>query len=125
MGQISKLLDVRTASLSRLARLAPMYGMADAPGEDEQKKRQSPPPVEFLRPGETQAPLPARDQTPAAWVPRPEEYQRPTSWMPPSSAAPATSNLPKVAGGLPIISAGVGRCGGMHNARAWSSVRPD
>src|SRR2546422_4510843 len=90
--------------------------MADAPGEDEKKKRQPPPPVEFLRPGETQAPLPARGQTPAAWVPRPEEYQRPTSWMPPSSAAPATSNLPKVAGGLLIISPGGGMSGGIYNA---------
>ena len=99
-----------------------MYGMADAPGEDEQKKRQSPPPVEFLRPGETQAPLPARDQTPAAWVPRPEEYQRPTSWMPPSSAAPATSNLPKVAGVLLITSAVVGMSGAIYNAVTLPSV---
>src|SRR2546430_16957639 len=78
--------SLRTASLSRLARLARMYGMADEPGEDEQKKRQSPPPVEFLRPGETKAPLPARVLLPDAWVPLPVEYQSTTSWMPPSDA---------------------------------------
>src|SRR2546427_11182747 len=102
-----------------------MYGMADEPGEEEKKKRQSPPPVEFLRPGETQAPLPARDQPPAAWVPRPEEYQRPTSWMPPSSAAPATSNLPKVAGVLLIFFPVVGMSGGPHHAGAVPSVAAD
>ena len=91
--------------------------MADEPGEEEQKKRSSPPPVEFLKPGETQGPLPPRDQLPAAWVPRPEEYQRPTSWIPPTSSAPrAPSNLPKIAGVLLIVSAAVGMSGAIYNA---------
>jgi len=86
--------------------------MADAPNEEEQKKRSPPPPVEFLKPGETQGALPSRDQLPAAWVPRPEEYQRPTSWTPPTATgAPATSNLPKLAGVLLMISAVVGMSG--------------
>src|SRR5467141_18065 len=100
---------IPTAPLSRLGRLAQIDGMADESGEEEQKKRTSPPPVEFLKPGETQGPLPPRDQLPAAWVPRPEEYQRPTSWIPPTSSAPrAPSNLPKIAGVLLIVSAVVG-----------------
>src|SRR2546430_10187695 len=99
-----------------------MTGGAAPPGGEEKKRPQPPPPVEFLRPGETQAPLPARDQPPAAWVPRPEEYQRPTSWMPPSSAAPAASNLPKVAGGLLIIFPVVGMSGAIFKAGALPSV---
>src|SRR5437660_11529721 len=86
--------------------------MAEESGEEEPKKRPSLPPVEFLKPGETQGPLPPRDQLPAAWVPRPEEYQRPTSWIPPTSSAPrAPSNLPKIAGILLIVSAVVGMSG--------------
>jgi len=115
--------DVITAPLSRLGRLAPIDGMADEPGEEEQKKRPSPPPVEFLKPGETQGPLPPRDQLPAAWVPRPEEYQRPTSWAPPPAGAPrAPSNLPKIAGVLLIVSAVVGMSGAIYNAVTLPSV---
>ena len=95
----------------------PMHGMADEPGDDQQKKRPSLPPVEFLKPGETQGPLPPRDQSPAAWVPRPEEYQRPSSWTPPPTRAPpSASNLPKIAGVLLIASAVVGMSGAIYNA---------
>lgn len=97
--------------------------MAEASGEEEPKKRPSPPPVEFLKPGETQGPMPPRDQLPAAWVPRPEEYQRPTSWIPPTSSAPrAPSNLPKIAGVLLIVSAVVGMAGAIYQAVALPSV---
>src|SRR5437016_14433751 len=91
--------------------------MAEESGEEEPKKRPSLPPVEFLKPGETQGPLPSRDQLPAAWVPRPEEYQRPTSWIPPTSSAPrAPSNLPKIAGVLLIVSAVVDMSVAMYYA---------
>src|SRR2546427_711828 len=97
--------------------------MAEESGEEEPKKRPAPPPVEFLKPGETQGPLPPRDQLPAAWVPRPEEYQRPTSWIPPTSSAPrAPSNLPKIAGVLLIVSAVVGMAGAIYQAVALPSV---
>ena len=97
--------------------------MADAPNGEEQKKRSPPPPVEFLKPGETQGPLPPRDQLPAAWVPRPEEYQRPTLWTPPTATgAPATSNLPKLAGVLLMISAVVGMSGAIYNPVTLPSV---
>jgi len=97
--------------------------MAEESGEEEPKKRPSLPPVEFLKPGETQGPLPPRDQLPAAWVPRPEEYQRPTSWIPPTSSAPrAPSNLPKIAGILLIVSAVVGMSGAIYNAVTLPSV---
>src|SRR5438034_10846069 len=46
------------------------------PDDEERKKRPSPPPVEFVKPGEAPAPLPPRDQSPAAWVTRPEDYLR-------------------------------------------------
>jgi hypothetical protein len=97
--------------------------MADAPGEEEPKKRPSPPPVEFLK-REEQGPLPPREQMPAAWVPRPEDYQRPSSWMPPPAAgAPrAPSNLPKIAGVLLILSAVVGMAGAVYNAVTLPSV---
>src|SRR5438046_8399786 len=97
--------------------------MADEPGEEDQKERPARPPVEFLKPGETQGPLPPRDQLPAAWVPRPEEYQRPTSWAPPPAGAPrAPSNLPKIAGVLLIVSAVVGMSGAIYNAVTLPSV---
>lgn len=47
--------------------------MEPAPSD---KKRQQPPPIEFLRPGETQAPPQEKPQGPVAWVPSPEEFQR-------------------------------------------------
>ena len=90
--------------------------MPDETEEEAQKKRQSPPPLEFLRPGEAQAPLPPRDQSPAAWVPKPEEYQPPSSWTPPPRVRASASNLPKIVGILLILSAGLGMAGAIYSA---------
>jgi hypothetical protein len=78
--------------------------MADEHSESREKTRE-PPPVEFIKPGEAQAPLPPRDQ-PAAWVPRPEDYQRPTAPWTPAAGPARPSNLPTAAGIL-LILAGV------------------
>jgi hypothetical protein len=97
--------------------------MAAEPDQEGPKKRPSPPPVEFLRPGEEQGPLPPRDQTPAAWVPRPEDYQRPSSWMPPPAGTPRpASNLPRIAGILLLVSAVVGMAGAVYNAVTLPTV---
>lgn len=97
--------------------------MPDETDEEAQKRRQSPPPVEFLKPGETQAPLPTRDQPPAAWVPRPEEYQPPRSWTPPARPTAAGGpNLPKIAGALLIVAAVLGMAGSVYNAVTLPSV---
>src|SRR5437899_12781958 len=71
--------------------------MASDPSEDEKRRRDSPPPVEFVRPSETQGPPPPRDQPPAAWVPRPEDYQVPPSWAGPAPRPVGPSNLTKLA----------------------------
>lgn len=58
-----------------------------------------------MKPGETQASLPPRDQPPAAWVPRPEEFQRPQPWAaPPRARGPGARS--KFAG-LCLILAGI------------------
>ena len=95
--------------------------MASDSPEEEQKKRQSPPPVEFLKPGEAQAPLPPRDQ-PAAWVPRPEDYQPPPAWTPPAGQGRGASNLPRIAGTLLAVSAILGMAGAIYNAVTLPSV---
>ena len=87
--------------------------MADDSSQEDPKKRQEAPPLEFLRPGESQAPLPPRDQ-PVAWVPRPDEYQ-PRQWQAPARPPP-TSNLPKIAGALLILAGAVGMAGAIYNA---------
>src|SRR5213083_545184 len=73
--------------------------MADDPSEEEEKRRQSPPPVEFVRPSETQGPAPPRDQPPAAWVPRPEDYQVPPGWA--GRPARGPFQPPEDRGGVP------------------------
>src|SRR5256884_1543296 len=70
--------------------------------DEEQKKRPSPPPVEFVKPGEAPAPLPPRDQPPAAWVTRPEDYLRQVA-PPPQLRAPG--QIHRVAGILLVLSA--------------------
>src|SRR5437870_902862 len=72
------------------------------PDDEEQKKRPSPPPVEFVKPGEAPAPLPPRDQPPAAWVTRPEDYLRQVAPAP-QLRAPGQMHL--VAGILLVLSA--------------------
>src|SRR2546425_9560348 len=51
--------------------------MAGHSSDEDEKRRQTPPPVEFVRPSEAQGPAPPRDQPPVAWVPRPEEFGQP------------------------------------------------
>ena len=94
--------------------------MASEPTEDE-RRRDSPPPLEFVRPDEGQAPLPARDQ-PAAWVPRPEDYRPPDQWAPPARPPPGRSNLPKIAGVLLVLAGVVGMAGAIYNAVTLPSV---
>src|SRR2546430_16959663 len=71
--------------------------MAGDSSDEEEKRRQSPPPVEFVRPSEAQGPAPPRDQPPAAWVPRPEEFgpppQQPFPGAWPQVAPPTTRPL--------------------------------
>ena len=80
---------------------------SDSP-EDEPKRRETPPPLEFVRPTEAQQAPPPRDQTPAAWVPRPEEFgQRPREPFPqawPQAARPSTRAL---LGGVLLILSGL------------------
>ena len=96
--------------------------MADGSGDEDERRRPSPPPVEFLKPHEAPAPLPPRDQPPAAWVPRPEDFRSPASWRPPPGGAPAASNLPRIAGALLLASAVIGMAGSVYNAVTLPSV---
>lgn len=96
--------------------------MGEGSDGEGDKRRSTPPPVEFLKPGEPQAPLPPRDQSPAAWVPRPEDYQGPPSWTPPAAAAAGGSNLPKLAGILLLVSATIGMAGAMYSALSLPTV---
>ncbi len=91
--------------------------MADETPEEEPRRRPSAPPLEFLRPGETQ--VPQQEQgSPAAWVPRPEDYRQPKpSGSPPRFGAPGgRSNLPTVAGVLLILAAVVGMAAAVYNS---------
>jgi len=82
---------------------------SDSP-HDEPKRRETPPPLEFVRPTEAQETPPPRDQTPAAWVPRPEEFgQRPRPQEPfpqawPQAARPSPRAL---LGGVLLILSGL------------------
>lgn len=96
--------------------------MASDPSEDEKRRRDSPPPVEFMRPAETQGPPPPRDQTPAAWVPRPEDYQVPPTWAGPAARSPGPSNLPKIAAVFLLLSGILGMAGAIANALSLPSV---
>lgn len=64
--------------------------MTDDEPEGSDRKRPEPPPIEFLKPGETPAP-PAETQAPAAWVTRPEDYQQPAY---PVAPAPSRQGQP-------------------------------
>ncbi|HEY7587914.1 MAG TPA: hypothetical protein VIB49_04095 [Thermoplasmata archaeon] len=79
--------------------------MADSGAPEDRPKRQEPPPLEFLRPGDQ--PPPPSSQPPAAWVPRPEDFQRPTYYQPPA-ARPAGGNRGTVAGALLILAGLIG-----------------
>lgn len=74
----------------------------------QDKKRPAPPPLEFLKPGETQSP-PAAQQAPAAWVTRPEDFQRPTYTVGPAPPrAASTGRFGLVAGVLLLLAGGFG-----------------
>src|SRR5438093_13262229 len=80
--------------------------MAGDSSDEEGKRRQTPPPVEFVRPSEAQGPAPPRDQPPAAWVPRPEEFGPPPQQPFPGAwpqVAPRTTR-PTIGGALVLIS---------------------
>src|SRR2546427_10261337 len=80
--------------------------MAGDSSDEEEKRRQTPPPVEFVRPSEAQGPAPPRDQPPAAWVPRPEEFGPPPQQPFPGAwpQAAARTTRPIIGGALLIIS---------------------
>jgi len=82
-------------------------GISTAASEtpDQPRRREEPPPIEFVKPGE-QAPLPPREQPPAAWVPQPEEFQRPPpAWTPPVTRPTGRVGLSRAAG-LSLLAAG-------------------
>jgi hypothetical protein len=72
--------------------------------EERERRRPEPPPVEFVKSGESAPPLPSREAPPAAWVPRPEDYLRPPSPVPTRVAGPP-GRLHLAAGSLLILSA--------------------
>jgi hypothetical protein len=91
--------------------------MADSDSRSDDKRRQEPPPIEFLKPGETQAP--PEPQQPAAWVTRPEDYQRPQYAQPPApprATAAGPGNMARLAGGLLILAAVVSAGGLLYNS---------
>ncbi len=80
--------------------------MADSSPTTPEKKRQEPPPIEFLKPGEEQPAAPPEQRPPAAWVTRPEDYQRPQyppAPAPPRPASAAGANRARAAGILLIL----------------------
>jgi len=96
--------------------------MAGDSSEEAEKRRQSPPPVEFVRPSEAQGAAPPRDQPPAAWVPRPEDYQVPPGWAGPAARPVGPSNLPKIAAVFLLLSGILGMAGAIINAVSLPSV---
>jgi hypothetical protein len=82
--------------------------MADDDKGGSEKRRQEPPPLEFLKPGEPQTPAPTQ-QTPAAWVTRPEDFQQPAypqGPAPPRARAASPGRLAQI-GGLSLLVAGL------------------
>lgn len=66
--------------------------MADDGSTPPEKKRQEPPPIEFLKPGEVQQTPPPQPGPPAAWVTRPEDYQRAPYAPAPAPPRPAAGS---------------------------------
>ena len=96
--------------------------MASDPDEEERKRYDSAPPLEFLRPGEQQAASPPASDRPAAWVPQPEDYRPPQGWTPPPMAPRGRSNLPTIAGILLLLAGVIGMVGAILNAINLPSV---
>lgn len=85
--------------------------MSGDSAEEQEKRRRTPPPVEFVRPSEAaQGTPPPRDQPPAAWVPRPEEFGQPPQQPLPQAwpqAAPRSGRA-IIGGALLIVSGLIG-----------------
>ncbi len=90
--------------------------MADDDSDAPERRRQEPPPIEFLKPGETQAPPPT-PQAPVAWVTRPEDYQQPR--YPQGPAPPRQAPLGRLgiyAGILLLLAGAFGIAGFVHSS---------
>lgn len=82
--------------------------MAGDSADDQEKRRRTPPPVEFVRPSEAQGTAPSRDQPPAAWVPRPEEFGQPPQQPFPQVWPQAASKSGRaILGGILLIVSGL------------------
>lgn len=81
--------------------------MADSESPEERPKRQEPPPLEFMRPGEQAPPAPST-QPPAAWVPRPEDFAPGQAQVPGVAAPPATGRVHTYAGVVLLLAAFTG-----------------
>ncbi len=83
--------------------------MADSDSTSPDKKRQEPPPIEFLKPGEEQPAPPAQPQQPAAWVTRPEDYMRPPYAQAPAPPRPTAAGEGRTSriGGIVLALAGI------------------
>lgn len=82
--------------------------MADSDSTSPDKKRQEPPPIEFLKPGQEQPAPPPEQRPPAAWVTRPEDYQRPQYAQgpaPPRAGPRGAGKNARIAGLLLILAA--------------------
>jgi hypothetical protein len=77
-------------------------------GEPEpRRRRDEPPPLEFFKPGETPPPTTPAPAQPAAWVPRPEEFERPSAEWTATAPRPRT-RLPQIAGILLVAAGALG-----------------
>lgn len=83
--------------------------MADSDSTSPDKKRQEPPPIEFVKPGEQPPAQPAQERQPAAWVTRPEDFQRPQYVQPqqptPRRAPQGVGRRARIAGVLLVLAA--------------------
>lgn len=89
--------------------------MADSDSTSPDKKRQEPPPIEFVKPGEEQPTQPPPQRSAAAWVTRPEDYQRPQYAQgpaPPRTQPQGTGSRPRLAGIL-LFAAAASSVGGI------------
>lgn len=81
--------------------------------DEEPRKRPEAPPIEWLKPGETQAPAPEPSQ-PAAWIPRPEDYQRRAAWPEPARPSPRRG-LNRAAGVCLVLAGLIGIMGSVYS----------
>ena len=100
--------------------------MADTDSGGTDKKRQEPPPLEFLKPGEAQTP-PPQPQQPVAWVTRPEDFQKPAypqGPAPPRQGAEGSGRRARLAG-IVLLLAGVFGIAGVLSASLTPMPLPD